>query len=218
MQWTAKVLSFIFHPIFIIAYSFCFYFNIDCFYNHLINISAPNLYWALFTFLLMMGIVFPSITMIIMYRSKIISSFSIPIRKERIPILLLVIIYYSMIYYIFRHWNNNLFNLLSPYMSFLLGGIITLLLATIITLKWKISLHALAISGFSGGMLGLLLISGEVYNLQEMMIYNTILLLLTGLVSYSRLILNTHTISQVIVGLVLGFSIELSFVLLQVRI
>ncbi|MDG2344104.1 MAG: hypothetical protein P8L23_05960 [Flavobacteriales bacterium] len=165
-----------------------------------------------------MGVFFPLLSMLIMYKSKIISNFSIPIRTQRIPILLLVIVYYSMTYYVFRHWNNNLFHLFEPFLTFLFGGIVSLVIATIITIKWKISLHALAISGFSGGMLGLLLISGEVYNLQEMMVYNTILLLLMGVVSYSRLVLKTHTYSQVIVGIVLGFSIELSCVLLHISI
>ncbi len=218
MQLLARFLSFIFHPIFILIYSFCFYFNIKCFYNYLIEESAPNSYWVFLTLLLIMGVFFPLISMLIMYRSKIISSFSIPIRTQRIPVLLLVIIYYSMTYYVFRHWNNNLFHLFDPYLTFLFGGILSLILATVITIKWKISLHALAISGFSGGMLGLLLISGEVYNLQEMMVYNTVLLILMGAVSYSRLVLKTHTYSQVLVGIVLGFSIELSCVLFNISI
>jgi hypothetical protein len=218
MQLLARVLSFIFHPIFIISYSFCFYFNIKCFYNYLIEESAPNSYWIFLTLLFIMGVFFPLVSMLIMYRSKIISSFSIPVRKQRIPILLLVIVYYSMTYYVFRHWNNNLYHLFEPYLTFLFGGILSLILATIITIKWKISLHAMAISGFSGGMLGILLISGEVYNLQEMMIYNTLLLLLMGLVSYSRLVLKTHTYAQVMVGMVLGFSIELSCVWFNISI
>tara|TARA_B100001778_G_C18572741_1_gene623421 strand:+ start:1000 stop:1656 length:657 start_codon:yes stop_codon:yes gene_type:complete len=218
MRLLATVLSFIFHPIFIIIYSFCFYFNIECFYNFLIEESAPNSYWVFLTLLLTMGVFFPLLSMLIMYKSKIITNFSIPIRRQRIPILLLVIVYYSMTYYVFRHWNNNLFHLFEPFLTFLFGGIVSLVIATIVTIKWKISLHALAISGFSGGMLGLLLISGEVYNLQEMMVYNTILLLLMGVVSYSRLVLKTHTYTQVIVGIVLGFSIELSCVLFHISI
>jgi len=218
MQLIAKFLSFVFHPIFIIIYSFGFYFNIECFYNYLIQESAPDSYWVFLTLLVVMGVFFPIVSMLIMYRSKIITSFSIPNRKQRLPILILVVIYYSMTYYVFRHWNNNLFHLFEPFLTFLFGGVVSLVLATIITFKWKISLHALAISGFSGGMLGILLISGEVYNLQEMMIYNTLLLLFMGLVSYSRLILKTHTYAQVIVGIVLGFSIELSCVLFNISI
>jgi membrane-associated phospholipid phosphatase len=169
-----------------------------------------------------MGVVFPLISMLIMYRSKTISSLSIPIRKERLPILSLVLIYYSMIYYVFWNWNNQWANSLELYLSFLFGGIITLFLATLITLKWKISLHSIAISGFSGGMLGALLETigdwAYVYNIEEMMIYNTILLLLIGLVAYSRLILNSHTPKQVLAGTALGFTIELTCVLQHIHI
>lgn len=220
MKSVAKVFSVVFHPVFILLYSFCFYFEIDNHHNYL-NKNL-NLYVSLLIFVFIMGVVFPIISMLIMYRSKTISSLSIPNRKERIPMLFLVIIYYSMIYYIFWNWNNQLSGSFELYLSFLFGGILTLLISTIITLKWKISLHSIAISGFSGGMLGILLESignwAYIYNLETMMIYNTILILLIGIVSYSRLVLNAHTYSQVLVGIILGFTIELTCVLNHLHI
>ena len=51
------------------------------------------------------------------------------------------------------------------------------------------------------------LVISELNNITTIMIFNTILLMLIGLVSFSRLYLKAHTFSQVITGIVLGFSI-----------
>ena len=54
----------------------------------------------------LMVVFFPLLTIYIMYKNKVVSSLAIPKREERIPVLILVIIYYSMAYYIFRYWNT----------------------------------------------------------------------------------------------------------------
>ena len=56
-------------------------------------LAAPKIYWALLFFLFLMVVFFPLVTIYIMYRNKTISSMSIPIRKERLPVLILISIY-----------------------------------------------------------------------------------------------------------------------------
>ena len=48
-------------------------------------LAAPKIYWALLFFLFLMVVFFPLVTIYLMYRNKTISSMSIPIRKERLP-------------------------------------------------------------------------------------------------------------------------------------
>ena len=170
-------------------------------------IAAPKIYWLLLVFILMMAVCFPLLTMFIMFKNKIISSYSINERKERIPMLFFVIIYYSMTYYIFRHWNETLLNLLEPYVYFLFAGILLLIIVFIITFWWKISLHSASISGLCGGIMAETLVISELNNITTIMIINTVLLMLIGIVSFSRLYLKAHTFSQVITGIVLGFGI-----------
>jgi len=178
-------------------------------------LAAPKIYFPLFSFLFLMAVFFPLLTVFIMYKNKLISSVSIPKRVERLPLLILVIIYYSMTYYIFRYWNTTLLNLLQPYLSFLFAGLTLILILTLITLKWKISIHTASISGLAGGMMALTIIAQPITNLPQVFLVNTGLLVFIGLVSFSRLYLKAHSPHQVIVGVALGFSLIFSLVFNQ---
>jgi len=92
-----------------------------------------------------------------MYKTNWISSYQIPIRKERLPVLVFVMIYYIMTYVIFRSWNQKLSFFIDPYVSFLFGGLALLAILFFITIKWKISLHTASVAGLAGGMMAVLL-------------------------------------------------------------
>ncbi|MBD00642.1 MAG: hypothetical protein CL841_04740 [Crocinitomicaceae bacterium] len=180
--------------------------------------AAPKIYWALLLFLLLMVVFFPLLTIYFMYRNKSISSISIPIRKERLPVLILVTIYYLMTYYIFRYWNSTLLNLFHPYLSFLFAGLVLIVTLTVITYFWKISLHSSSISALCGGMMAETLIAHPVGGQEKVFYINMALLVFIGLVSFSRLFLKAHTISQTIAGIALGFSLAFSLVFFQIYI
>ena len=146
----SKAIAIIFHPVFTVIYSYLIYFNIQNIYNQMLFLAAPKIYWALLFFLFLMVVFFPLFTIYIMYRNKTISSMSIPIRKERLPVLILISIYYLMTYYIFRYWNTTLLNLFHPYLSFLFAGLVLIFTLTAITYFWKISLHSSSISALCG--------------------------------------------------------------------
>ena len=215
MRSFASVISILTHPIFIIIYSFFIYFKMDTFFNQMLMIAAPKVYWLLLAFLLMMVVVFPFISLFIMSKNKIISSYSIPNRKERLPVLFFMITYYSMTYYIFRHWNETLLNLLDPYVSFLFATILLLVCLFLITTTWKISLHSSSIAGLCGGIMAEIVAINEVNNSNTIMIINTLLLVLMGLVCFARIYLKAHTFLQVIAGLSLGFSLMFVVVYFQ---
>ena len=181
-------------------------------------IAAPNVYWLLLSFLFMMGVLFPLLTIYIMHKNKIISSYSMPIKNERLPVLFFVIIYYTMTYYIFRHWNETLLNVLNPYVSFLFGGLVLLVGLFLITFLWKISLHSSSIAGLCGGLLAEVLVIGEINNIYQIMLLNTLLLTSIGLVSLTRLYLKAHNFSQVLCGVAFGFSLMFAVVYFQWKI
>ena len=133
----SQFIALIFHPVFIVLYSYLIYFNINSIYNQMLYLAAPK-YIGPFSFLGLMVIFFPFLTIYIMYKNKVVSSLAIPKREERIPVLILVIIYYSMVY-IFRYWNTTLLTL-EPFYLFYLGP--NLLINSIPTLV-KISIHSL---------------------------------------------------------------------------
>ena len=215
MKTFCKIISFVFHPVFTVIYSFIIYFEMDSIYNQMLFLAAPKIYFPLFSFLFLMAVFFPLLTVYIMFKNEQISSISIPKRKERLPVLALVIIYYSMTYYIFRYWNITLLNLMQPYLSFLFAGLILLLLVTLITLKWKISIHAASIAGLAGGITALTLTAQPIINLQQIFFINAFLLTFIGIVSFSRMYLKVHTIIQILAGVSLGFSSVFSLVFNQ---
>ena len=181
-------------------------------------LAAPKIYWALLFFLFLMVVFFPLFTIYIMYRNKTISSMSIPIRKERLPVLILISIYYLMTYYIFRYWNSTLLNLFHPYLSFLFAGLVLIFTLTTITYFWKISLHSSSISALCGGMMAESLVAQPVTSQDQVFYINMALLVLVGIVSFSRLHLKAHTLSQTITGIALGFSLAFSLVFFQIYI
>ena len=214
----SKAIAIIFHPVFTVVYSYLIYFNIQNIYNQMLFLAAPKIYWALLFFLFLMVVFFPLVTIYIMYRNKTISSMSIPIRKERLPVLILISIYYLMTYYIFRYWNTTLLNLFHPYLSFLFAGLVLIFALTAITYFWKISLHSSSISALCGGMMAETIVAHPVSSQEYVFYINMALLVLVGIVCFSRLYLKAHTVSQTITGVALGFSLAFSLVFFQIYI
>jgi len=214
----SKAIAIIFHPVFTVVYSYLIYFNIQNIYNQMLFLAAPKIYWALLFFLFLMVVFFPLVTIYIMYRNKTISSMSIPIRKERLPVLILISIYYLMTYYIFRYWNTTLLNLFHPYLSFLFAGLVLIFTLTAITYFWKISLHSSSISALCGGMMAETIVAHPVSSQEQVFYINMVLLVLVGIVCFSRLYLKAHTASQTIAGIALGFSLAFSLVFFQIYI
>ena len=214
----SKAIAIIFHPVFTVVYSYLIYFNIQNIYNQMLFLAAPKIYWALLFFLFLMVVFFPLVTIYIMYRNKTISSMSIPIRKERLPVLILISIYYLMTYYIFRYWNTTLLNLFHPYLSFLFAGLVLIFTLTAITYFWKISLHSSSISALCGGMMAETIVAHPVSSQEQVFYINLALLVLVGIVCFSRLYLKAHTVSQTITGIALGFSLAFSLVFFQIYI
>ena len=119
-----------------------------------------------------MAVFFPLITIIIMKRTGWISSYDIPERKERLPVLVFTMIYYVMTYYIFRSWNQNLSFFIDPFISSYLEGY--LIECFVFHHHFlKISLHSSSIAGLAGGFMALLLLQREAYNLDTMMWVNS---------------------------------------------
>ena len=217
MRNVSLFFSFVFHPVFIPLYSVFFYFKIDNYQNRILSIDDKFLY-VMFSLMIIIGIVFPLISLFIMRKTRIISDFNLFQRKERIPVLIIVFLYYVMIYFMYRTWNESYLNLPSPFdqlMSFLFAGLILLILSIVITMKLKISLHSLAISGMAGGFLALTIVMSPIYNIETVTQFNALLLITMGIVGSSRLLLKAHSVQEVLIGMALGFGIEYIVVINQ---
>lgn len=149
-------------------------------------------------------IVFPLINLVLLKKAGVITDYHLPNRKERLAPAVTTLIYFTLGYFLIKKGELPL-----VIYSMYLGGLASVFLAMLISLKWKISLHAIGISGVLGGIYGLFKIH-EFVNIPLFIA----LIICAGLVMMSRLAVNAHTPAQVYVGFVVGFlSVYLSVIL-----
>ena len=192
----SKILSFIFHPIFIPTYSLFLIFMLVPYFSDFTTISQKKQIIELsviFTLLL------PILSILVLKKIKVIDSLSMENKEERRWPLLFTI-----------GWNYMLFNLLVTIQAhyliirLILGAMLILFIAIIISNFWKISLHMLGIGGLVGVFCALNFLLGGYISLI------VILLFFSGLVGYSRINENAHNLNQIYCGFIIGVIIELT--------
>ena len=128
-----------------------------------------------------------------------VSSLEMSNHKERSLPLFKTVIWMSFGYYLLQ---NLLFY--TPILKAeLLGAIIIILIAAIVSKYWKISLHLLGIGGVVGVFIALQIIHGDFLYLLLLFI------LLSGLLGVARIKQKAHNYAQVYVGFLVGLSVEL---------
>jgi hypothetical protein len=143
----AKVISYIFHPLFIPFYTILVLLNTDSFLSFMIPLKGKILLAGI---VLLTTVLLPSFTSLFLIRMKIIQSIFPKTRTERIYLLLNVAIFYYLTYYLLKGTHVSIvFN------YFMLGSTFLVICSLIITFFYKISLHMIATGGLLGGLIGL---------------------------------------------------------------
>ena len=193
----AKLLSRLLHPVFIPTITLAIistkFLNIIILSNQLNIIIIGT---VIFTLL------FPLLSILYLLFTKRIKSLQIEEKEERILPILFTIIWMLIGYY----FLGNILEYAPVVNSIYLGMIATLGITLLITKYWKISLHMAAIGGCFGVFLNLQYIYGGVIN------YVIFILILSGLLGYSRAILKAHNMRQIYSGFLLGVLMLVSFV------
>ena len=178
---------------------------------HLTLLALPSIAFTLSQNLLLIygilvfsTIVLPLASIFWLMRKGKISSLEMSNHKERSLPLFKTVIWMSFGYYLLQ---NLLFY--TPILKAeLLGAIIIILIAVIISKFWKISLHLLAIGGVVGIFIALQIINGD-------FLYILILfILLSGLLSLARVKQKSHNYTQVYTGFIIGLGVELITILI----
>ena len=193
-MFLAKLLSRLLHPIFIPTITLAIistkFLNIIILSNQLNIIIIGT---VIFTLL------FPLLSILYLLFTKRIKSLQIEEKEERILPILFTIIWMLIGYY----FLGNILEYAPVVNSIYLGMIATLGITLLITKYWKISLHMAAIGGCFGVFLNLQYIYGGVIN------YVIFILILSGLLGYSRAILKAHNMRQIYSGFLLGVFLSL---------
>ncbi len=131
--------------------------------------------------------------------SAFITDFNLFDRKERLLPFLFITCFYGLTAYLFFE-KVNLNNLI--FVTFA-SVTVLLLVLSVITVFWKISIHSAGIAGLIGFLWGLKF----KYPIHELIYPLVVVTLLAGLVMSSRLKLNAHNPGQVYMGGIIGFLI-----------
>jgi|TARA_B110000495_G_scaffold117766_1_gene102228 membrane-associated phospholipid phosphatase len=194
----SKVLSKILHPIFI--HSIVIAIVIKEFLNILILPSqAPFVLITSILFTLLL----PLISVCFFLLTGKIQSLEMLNKEERLLPLFMSILWMILGYIIM----NEVFMYNPTIKSIYLGAIYTLVVTTLITIKWKISLHMIGIGGAVGVFLALQILYGGLYSVLLLSIF------FSGLLAYARLELKAHNTQQVYCGFMLSLLVMIINVL-----
>jgi hypothetical protein len=192
ISFIAKIISYVFHPLFIPTYVFAFLMYAVPY--DFAGIDEVRLKLKLFS-LFWMTAFFPAFAVFLLWKLKFIDSIFLKTQKERIVPFFVSMFFYWWMFYLSRNFTDQ-----PAVLKFFFFGIfISTSIGVVINNFMKISLHGMAIGA---ALMAMILFS--FYYQTNFGKYIIITALLTGLISTSRLIASNHTTREVYVGLGVG--------------
>jgi hypothetical protein len=196
----ARIISFLFHPLLMATYLLIL---LGLTLPAALDPLQPENYWTFIALIFIVTFVLPVLNLSIFRFFGTIDSFTLKDRKQRIiPFFFISLIYVAITYVFYSkyqfEWNDNLLKLMM---------IIDLLVlvATLVTLFFKVSVHSIGI----WGLVGITLLLTKISEVQTLFHVSLGLILLAGLIMSSRLQLGAHTPREVMWGSVLGLATSL---------
>ena len=202
MKSISHVISTVFQPLLMPTYGVMLLFMYTYF-----GVAFSNRFWHIVTPVMLFSFIIPGILIYLLLKIGLISDLSLKVRKERFyPYFITLLSYSAMVVFYYKSQMPVWF------LMMMAGSIAIMIIAILITLVWKISAHMFGIGGLVGGVMSVC------YYVEHSNPYWLFigLFLLAGSIGTSRLILKRHTLSQVIAGFLLGFSVAFIFVKLGV--
>ncbi|MDD5571701.1 MAG: hypothetical protein PHD97_11190 [Bacteroidales bacterium] len=196
----AKVISYLFHPLLMPTVCLFLALYINSYISFTLKPEGKSiiiLMVFILTFLL------PSVIILFLIKRGVVKNIEMDNLQDRILPYLITAVFYYTSYRILKNFNL-------PYIirNIFLGATMSVIIALLINIKWKISAHMVGIGGLTGFIIVLSQHTGINLNL-----YLIISVLLSGLIGFSRLKLNAHNPSQVYTGFLAGLSVMLIFIL-----
>ncbi|MGD9992800.1 MAG: hypothetical protein AB7S69_05835 [Salinivirgaceae bacterium] len=190
-----SLISFVLHPVFMTLVGVLIILS----FSHLALLPSESRI-AIIKIVALTNVIFPLALLPLFYYHKLITGITISDRNERLLPIFITAGFYYFGYYLLHKYMVPVF-----LQQYLLAAFICVLIAALIHLKWKISLHTMGI----GGVIGLLSVLGYRYQIQLDGLL-MLAILIAGLIASARLYLREHTHSQVYAGFLLGFLVTFS--------
>ncbi|PZP50452.1 MAG: hypothetical protein DI598_05580 [Pseudopedobacter saltans] len=197
LKMMAKLLSFVFHPLFIPIYVFVWmYFRFPTQFagmdQHTFNIRAFGVFWT--------TAFFPDFVVFILWRLKMISSIKMESSKERIIPYVATMFFYWWMWYLSRNFTDQALALKFFYFGIFLATVPGLILNNF----FKISMHGMAMGGLLAAVL-LTIYSYHIYLGLDV----AVVTIIAGLVLTARLSLGAHNSFEVYTGFFVGVLCQL---------
>ncbi|MBE0648507.1 MAG: hypothetical protein IH596_12065 [Bacteroidales bacterium] len=187
----ARIFSILFHPLLIPIYILAILLEFDPTFTVFLPLNMKLLITGT---ILVTTCIFPLFIIYIMYRMKMITSFYLPKREDRIfPLITIGIFYYLTFYLIKDLYMPRYFQI------FILGATLLTVITVLVTLRFRISMHMIALGGVSGLFLGMSILSGG-YSI--FWLFGVIII--SGMTGSARLKLNAHLPSEIYSGWLMG--------------
>ena len=190
MKILAKTISYVLHPFLMPIYALLLLFSSGSMFALIPRVTQIYCYIVTLFVLLLM----PMLSLPLFKRLQLIRDFHLEDKQERVYPILVTVAFTFLGFWLlgrvaYTHIVQQLYLVL----------IILLSVFSVVTLRWKMSMHMTAM----GGLCGFLLVLGMKYpgDMRGSFIF---VMLLAGLLAASRLYLNKHNPLQVYVGFLFG--------------
>jgi len=200
LEKLSKIVSHIFHPLIIPTVGFLVLFYSGTYLSYLplnIKVWITSIVFVCTFFLPLMFIMF-------LFYQGMINTIQMKERKDRYVPIIITFFLFVFCFYLIRR-----IDIPSMFYSFLLGGLISLLITFFITIRFKISIHMVGM----GGLVALIIFI-SFYVKVNLSFYLILIILFSGLTGTARLLLNAHTPVEVYSGFVTGFAAVLATMML----
>ena len=197
----SKILSLLFHPLLMPTYGLIVYFQLQSYMGMEL---IPKVKWMLVLFIFSMTFFISLSLTMTMKKLGLVSSLQMPVARERIIPLFVTAIIFIITFYSMRPTG-----LLPDFQLFILGTALLTLIALLISIFTKISIHMIGIGGVTGALIAIGLTSNVPVT---RFIYLSILI--SGLLGFARLRLGAHKEFQIYLGYLLGLFVMGSIFLL----
>ena len=192
VQYIARFLSYVFHPLFIPTYFFLYLMQVLPF--EFVGITDWQLKMRLFSVAWLTAF-FPAFAVFLLWRLKLSDSIFLRTQKERIIPYVITMFFYWWMYYLSRNFTDQPIAL----KFFYLGIFVASAIGMTVNNFMKVSLHAMGIAGLTTAII---LVS--VFYPVNNAIWVLLAVLIIALVISARLVVSDHTKKELIVGLFIG--------------
>lgn len=196
-KFFGHAVSFVFHPLFVPTYFILYLIKVVPF--EFVGITDWQLQLRVFSVFWLTAF-FPAFAVFLLWRLKFSDSIFLKTQKDRIIPFVIVMFFYWWMYYLSRNFSDQ--PIVLKYFYF--GTFIASSLGLIVNNFIKVSLHGMGI----GGLLTSVILVGVKYSINNI-IWDMVMILLTGMVISGRMIVSDHTNKELSLGLIIGVATQI---------